>query len=407
MQSQSNSPIGRTFAMGAASCLVLFLRMASSTAAEKVVHAFDGGNGEMPAAGLIADQDGNLYGTTAGGWGTVYEVKPDGKAQVLYAFQGGNDGQAPYGSLLLDGSGNLFGTTSVGGGAGCLGAGCGTVFSLTPNGKEKVLYVFKGQGDGWNPLSNLVEDANGDLFGTTADGGNYGGNCGTYGCGTVFELPAKGSLKTLHAFQGGGDGAGPLGGVVFDGTGNLYGTTSFGGDCGVTGGCGTVFKVTPDGGESVIYTFQGGADGYTPEAGLTQAAAGDFFGTTSHGGTRGAGVVFEVTSVGAETPVYSFQGGTDGQNPQATVILDGAGNLYGTTWVGGGRGKGCKKILFGNGCGTVFKVTPTGQETILYSFRKDYGQLPAAPLLLLNGVLYGTTTEGGKHNDGVVFRLTP
>lgn len=402
--------------MSVSLCLFALSGVVPSVANEKAVHVFAGGNdGVLPAAGLIADKQGNLYGTTeeggvgttCTGCGTIFKLGPDRKEAVLYAFEGGADGIAPMGPVLMDESGNLYGTTSGGGGKLCNGGNaCGTIYKLAPDGTETVLYAFQGQADGWNPLGGLAADASGDLFGTTADGGTFGSNCGTYGCGTVFELQPSGKLITLYAFQGESDGSGPLGGVIMDSAGNLYGTAQGEGAC-----CGVVFEITAGGTYSVLYAFQGGSDGETPQSGLLADASGNLYGTTEVGGDPncasglGCGTVFEVPAGGGSDKVlYSFRAGRDGANPLAGVVMDQKGNLYGTTWLGGGQGHGCKQ-LFGDGCGTVYKLTPSGKETVLYSFHARHGQLPVAPLLLEGNDLYGTTTEGGKYHDGVVFRV--
>jgi uncharacterized repeat protein (TIGR03803 family) len=386
-------------------------------AAEKIIHQFRGGDdGAVPYyGGLISDGAGNAYGTTAigggvcsdGGCGTVFKLTNDRKISLLYAFKGGSDGDVPYGGLLLDTAGNLYGTTTSGGGTGCTGYGCGTVFKLAPDGTETVLYAFQGESDGYQPLGTLVMDASGNLEGTTAGGGAYNSNCGQ-GCGTVFKVQPDGT-KTLYQFQGGTDGYGPMGTLVLDSGGNLYGTTTLGGvQCnGIQFGCGTVFELTAGGQESVLYAFQGGADGDEPFSGVIADGSGNLYGTTVDGGVPGCcGTVFKIsTSGGPKTVLYSFQGGSDGALPYAGVVMDSDGNLYGTTEVGGGRG--CKK-LFGTGCGTVFKLTPDGTEAVLYSFSKKHGEFPLAPVLLgRNGTIYGTTSAGGAHKEGVVFELKP
>jgi uncharacterized repeat protein (TIGR03803 family) len=410
-----NHQAGGILAILAGACCVAPAGVLSATATENTIHVFKGGNdGAGPYAGLISDGAGNTYGTTSGGGGgcadggcgTVFELTKNKKQSVLYAFKGGSDGSSPDGSLMLDVSGTLYGTTLTGGGTGCGGYGCGTLFKLAPDGTETVLYAFQGSSDGYQPGGNVVMDQSGDLYGTTAGGGTYNATC-TGGCGTIFELRPDGTKITLYEFQGGNDGEGPSGDLISDSSGNLYGTTSLGGEqCNVSKfGCGTVFKITPSGKETILYAFQGGIDGFEPFGGVVADGAGNLYGTTLEGGAEGCcGVVFEVPAVGgSETTLYSFRGGSDGEWPAAGVVRDSDGNLYGTTEVGGG--KGCKK-LFGNGCGTVFELTPDGKEKVLFAFSSRYGQLPEAPLLIgKNGNLYGTTTQGGAHKDGVVFEV--
>jgi uncharacterized repeat protein (TIGR03803 family) len=406
-------------ALAGVACCVAPLSLLPASAAEKTIHAFKGGNdGASPwQGGLISDGAGNAYGTTAdggngcsdGGCGTVFKLTKDRKESVFYSFRGGSDGAAPVSALMLDASGNLYGTTLSGGGTGCGGYRCGTVFKLAPDGTETVLYAFQGGSDGFQPVSNIVMDQSGNLYGTTAAGWTYNSDCGSPGCGTVFEVQPDGTKNTLYLFQGGTDGAVPIGPLIADSAGNLYGTTLGGGGCSFDQlGCGTVFEVTPNGQESILYAFQEGAGGQGPLGGVIMDSTGNLYGTTQFAGTAACcGVVFEIPAGGgSENVLYSFRGGSDGSNPMAGVIMDPKGNLYGTTEIGGGSGKGCKYIQFGAGCGTVFKLTPEGKEKVLFAFSLKYGQLPEARLLLgKNGTLYGTTTQGGGHKDGVVFEV--
>ncbi len=384
-------------------------------ASEKILHSFESGSdGAWPYDGLIADSAGDLYGTTNvggggncqfGGCGTVFRLTSSGTETVLYSFQGGSDGAYPYGGLTFDRAGNLFGTTGTGG--NCTES-CGTVFKLGTDGTKHILYAFQGGSDGAVPLGTLFIDRKGNLYGVTGDGGSFNGSeCINDGCGTVFELKADGTKVTLYTFQGGSDGAVPQAGLTRGSDGNFYGTTSEGGvNCdGISTGCGTVFKVTPRGDESVLYAFHGESDGYAPDAGLIVDKAGNFYGTTNSGSscpsnpTFGCGTVFKVSPSGNETVLYSFQGGADGEHPVGGVVLDKAGNLYGTTYYGGGTH--CK----GSGCGTVFKLAPDGTETVLCAFYGKRGQYPEASLLLKDKKIYGTATQGGSANDGVVFSL--
>ena len=410
----SRPNLTRFFAViGVASVLMAASGIVPVYGGEKVLHAFRGrSDGELPFGGLIADGEGNLLGTTGigggsgyqgSGCGTIFELAPDTTETVLYAFQGGNDGWGPTGSLLSGGSGILYGATESGGGATACENGCGTIFKYAPGGTETVLYAFQGRSDGYIPWGSLIADKSGNLFGVTVQGGNYSGSeCAQGGCGTVFEVQPNGNKITLYAFQGGTDGANPFGGgLIADASGNLYGTTFSGGGCSANSGdCGTVFKVTPEGAESVLHAFQGDNDGMFPEGGLVADGAGNLYGTTSFGGSCGCGTVFKVTPAGKETLLYSFQAGSDGANPEAGLILDQKGNLYGTTLAGGNNS--CDR----GGCGTVFKVTPKGEETVLYAFRHTHGANPQAALLLgTHGDLYGTTTAGSTYKYGVVFEL--
>jgi uncharacterized repeat protein (TIGR03803 family) len=310
--------------------------------------------------------------------------------RVLYNFTQFDHGLQPRAGVILDDAGNLYGTTMHGG-----FGGVGTLFKLAPNGTETVLYDFQSNGkDGLYPGAPVVADAAGNLYGTTTGGGN--GTCGNgYGCGTVFE-----GATVLHAFTAaGGDGYIPESGLILDQSGNLYGTTyEGGGGSGCNGnGCGTVFRLSPSRRETVLHTFVGGTDGSGPEASLMMDQAGNLFGTTSGGGAYSAGIVFKLAPDGTETVLHSFGGEGDGKYPQSRVIADRAGNLYGTTYTGGG----------GVDCGTVFKLAPDGTETVLYAFKgSPDGCYPYAGLLRRNGILYGTTVNGGSLDGwGTIFAL--
>jgi uncharacterized repeat protein (TIGR03803 family) len=380
--------------------------------AEKVVYSFQGGaDGAYPFGSLIADTAGNLYGSTAigggtgckQGCGTIFKLASEGTETILYAFKGGTDGAEPSGALVADSAGNFYGTTMMGG-----PSNAGTVFKLAPDGTETVLYAFTGGSDGWEPDGTLVMDKNGDLYGTTVMGGGVTA-CEQYlGCGTVFEVKPDGTETVLYAFQGGTDAIAPSGGVIRDASGNLYGAAAAGGtgnenNCGGGNvGCGAVFKISPGGAETVLYSFQGGSDGFEPLGGLLKDKAGNLYGTTGGGGNSDQGTVFKLASDGTESVLYAFKGGSDGNNPETGVIMDKAGNLYGATASGGGMH--CSHEY--GGCGTVFKLAPDGTETVLFAFYGSRGRLPVAGLLMgKNGLLYGTTTSGGTDNDGVVFSV--
>ena len=260
----------------------------------------------------------------------------------------------------------------------------------------KLLHSFGStSADGILPLSPLIRDAKGNLYGTTVGGGSYGS-------GTVFKVDALGRETVLYSFTGGADGGDPYGGVILDPAGNLYGTTYQGG----SGTAGTVFKLDSIGGEGVVYSFYGGADGAFPESTLVQDFTGNLFGTAAQGGDGGFGVVFKVDPTGRETVVYSFQGGADGSQPNPTLLRDGAGNLYGTTRLGGNfQHPHCGA----SGCGVVFKVDGAGKETVLHSFTgATDGEYPSARLLRdAVGNLYGATFGGGTYGRGTVFKVDP
>ena len=369
---------------------VLFVGATRSARAqtESVLYTFTGPtDGAYSVAGLVRDTQGNLYGTTYQGGGTgcnnlgcgtVFELTPSGTLKVLYTFNGKADGATPLSGLILDKAGNLYGTTGYGG-----TSGDGTVFEITAAGNHKVLHSFTGI-DGAVPSAGLLRDGAGNLYGTTQYGGaNYG---------TVFKIAPTGAETVLYSFTGGVDGGAPLGSLVLW-NGNLYGTTADGGAFGQ----GTVFEVTKKGAEKVLYSFSGGADGGGPFAGLVLDSVGSLYGTTLGGGGSGSGTVFEVTQTGAETVLYSFTGGADGGSPVARLVRDAKGNLYGTTTTGGASFNG-----------TVFELSATGMETVLHSFtRGSDGAHPESGLLRAGGSLYGTTFYGGPNDRGTVFKVIP
>jgi uncharacterized repeat protein (TIGR03803 family) len=299
----------------------------------------------------------------------------------------------------MDGTGNLYGTSMYSG-----SYNLGTVFKVTPKGAETVLHSFQDGSDGALPSGNLLLDQSGNVYGTTQYGGDP--NCDVFnpGCGTVFEIKADGTEKILYSFQYGTDGAMPYGGVIADSAGNLYGTTGYGGnyagECNGYYGCGTIFELTSNGQEKILYAFQGGSDGIRPYAGLVADSAGNFYGATPLGCKYGC--VFKLTANYTESVLHQFQCGHDGCSPQHNLTLDSNGRLYGMT-----EGGGSDHCHHG-GCGVVFKVAPNGKETIPHTFwGKKSGRNPVASLLMgSNGLMYGTTISGGKCDTcGVVFSL--
>jgi uncharacterized repeat protein (TIGR03803 family) len=334
---------------------------------ETVLHTFAGPDGALPGAAPVRDDEGNLYGTTyAGGvgFGVVFKLDTAGKETVLYNFSGGEDGQTPLAGVIRDKSGNLYGTTSGGGDLSeCNGSGCGVVFKVDVTGKETVLYRFRGGRDGAIPSSGLIRDRLGDLYGTTSLGG-ISNKCGGLGCGVVFKVDPTGNETVLYRFRGGVDGGQPTAGLVLDQNGNLYGTAPSGGDlrCTINSpppGCGVVFKLDRAGKETTLHVFSGGTDGGAPYAGLLWRA-GNLYGTTSIGGDlsacggAGCGVLFRLDSRRKETVLHAFTGGVDGRLPFTGLIRDRAGNLYGASVVGGDL---TSPLCSGDGCGVVFKLT--------------------------------------------------
>jgi len=346
---------------GAAGCGVAF--KIDTKGHETLLNTFTGQDGANPLTGLLRDSSGTLYGNTgidgAGGGGTVFKLRPSPRACVTalcpwkesvlhnFPYRQSTDGSEPLGDLIRDANGNLYGTT-LWGGNGCSAPGCGTVFKVDPQGNETILYNFAGSpNDGAVPSGSLLLDADGNLYGTTENGGKYN-------YGTVFELSPSGSgwkVQVLYSFTLGSDGGYPLAGLVADPQGNLYGTASLGGNC-AEGGCGVVFELSPTG------------------------------------------------SGWALTVIHNFTGSPDGASPTATLLRDSAGNLYGTTNSGGLTGI-CSWEGTGDGCGTVFELTPTRSgwmETILYSFTGAAdGAVPLYGALVMDGRgnLYGVTTWGG------------
>jgi uncharacterized repeat protein (TIGR03803 family) len=355
---------------------------------ETVLHTFTGGSdGGSPSAGVVLDSAGNLYGTAPSGGpaghGVVYKLDPSGNETVLHSFTGGSDGGYPYAGVVLDSAGNLYGTTNSGGSSGY----AGVVYKLDPSGNETVLHSFTGGSDGSGPeYGNVTLDSAGNLYGTT-----FGGGAGYNG--VVYKLDPSGNETVLHNFTGGSDGGDLRAGVILDSAGNLYGTTSNGGSAGQ----GDVYKLDPSGNETVLHNFTGGSDGGYPHAGLVLDSAGTLYGTTSAGGTAGIGVVFSLTSSGTETPLYTFPDGPNGWALLSGVVLDSAGNIYGTTIEGGSAG-----------FGVVYKLNARGAETVLHTFSGSDGGSPWAGVVSdSNGNLYGTTLEGGSARAGVVYRLDP
>jgi uncharacterized repeat protein (TIGR03803 family) len=418
------------FPLWLASTLVLLaprpLQAGSSKVSYRVLYSFQGQpDGAAPDAGLIRSASGTLYGTTiaggtgtcdfyAPGCGTVFVVGSNGRETVLYSFTGPpTDGQGPSASLVQDSSGNLYGTTGSGGTGKCYPMGCGTVFKVDTTGTETVLYSFAGGTDGAGP-TGVIRDANGALYGTTSYGGIDACSSDAAGCGTVFKVDSSGTETVLYRFTGGADGGFPLAGLVFDAAGNLYGATGTGGTgCGCCG-CGVVFALNPSGRESVLYSFKGLPDGAFPGGGLIWDAEGNLYGTTVRGGkqshycdTGGCGTVFRLAPTGKETVLYRFIGpaGGTGYFPRGALIRDSAGNLYGTANADQG---GCS-------CGLVFKLRRTGKLAVLHKFTGGTdGRSPAAPLIRdPKGILYGAAGAGGSGAScegsgcGTVFKLTP
>jgi uncharacterized repeat protein (TIGR03803 family) len=407
-------------------------------------------DGAGPCADLVEGSDGDFYGTTIGGGtngngtnggGTVFKITAKGVLTTLYSFTGGNDGGNPE-AALVEGSDDDFYCTTGNGGTN----GNGTVFKITPGGTLTTLYSFMGTNDGANPQAALVEGKDGSFYGTAYNGGEYStneyGDLSSYG--TIFKITSHGAFISLYSFAGGSDGAHPRGNLVWGKDGNLYGTTAGGGQ----DGAGTVFNVNPDGSLTSLYSFTGGNDGANP-APLVLGSDASFFGIALGGGANSNGTAFKITSGGTLTTLYSFTGGNDGAYPFAGLVWSSDGDFYGATYAGGTNNNGTVfKITPGgaftslysfpgtndgaspdaaltqgtdgsfygmtrggraNGYATVFKITPNGTFTNLYSFTNGLvGQEPGGALALgSDGNFYGTTTGTLSQGDGTVFKMTP
>lgn len=364
----------------------------------------DGYDGGDPASALTFDAHGNLYGTsvTGGtyGCGTVFELAPQSSSwreSVLHDFTCYSDGKNPYGGVTLDRHGNLDGTTVAGGSGGGCSDGCGVVFQLTPS-QENVLHDFTGGTDGFGPGGGVVLDARGNLYGTTPDGGAYSN-------GVVYRVSTQRREAVIHAFTGGsGGGTGSLGLLLRDAAGSLYGVAETGG----AHGAGTVFELRSRSKSrwsfKTLYAFAGTPDCASPYGGLIADSSGNLYGTTYYGGANGQGCVFELAREARRTyrerVLYSFKGGSDGASSTSTLIFGSSGELYGTTSAGGGY----------RNCGTIFKVNAkSGKEAVLHAFTgSPDGAFPYYGLTEdTAGNFYGTTVQGGTSNQGTIFEYAP
>ena len=409
---------GPALAVGLLCTLTVILTQSAQAQTYTVLHSFthgqDGGN---PWGGLTIDAAGNLYGTATegglsnncqGGCGTVFKLSQRNSSwtlSLLYSFSN-SDGAYPEGRLISGRDGKLYGTTGKGG-MGCQSTGCGVVFTLQAPPtfchsiqcywSENVIYEFAGGNDGSRPTGDTVFDQTGNFYGTTF-------NSGANGVGTVYELSPSGggwSESVIHTFSG-SDGANPYGGLTHDAAGNLYGTTKLGGTNNQYGG--VVFQlVSGQSGwsENVLHAFNG-IDGDEPLGGLVLDSGGDVFGTTNHGGqgSGGGGKVFELSSSGGGYDFALLYGFSGVAGPWGDLVMDSAGNLYGTTVQDGAYH-----------FGSVFKLTFSGGNwvyTTLHDFTGEDGANPHGALVLdASGNLYGTTAGGGQGNSGVAWEITP
>ena len=377
----------------------------------EVIYSFLGDeDGEYADTDLDIDRAGNLYGTTVLGGdfasGTVFQLSPVAGSwvhTVVHSFTSGADGAQPYKGVTVDPAGNLYGTTVAGGSGSCEG-GCGVAYKLANSGgtwTETVLHAFSGGSDGSGPGARLTIDKKGDLYGMAPTGGDYGS-------GTIYQLHQTSNgnwrFRVIHAFTGGADGSsGSAGRMVVRG-GHLYGAATTGG----TYGSGTVFELTPtSAGEwnfRVIYSFRGQPDGVFPYGGVLFDSAGNLNGTTYYGGANDLGTVYQLTPTVSgewtEQVLYSFGGANDGNSSISNLVLDPAGNFYGTTSEGG------------SGQGTIFQLTHRSTrwvEQIVHQFSgPPDGGFPYTGMVPgLAGEFYGATVHGGASDDGAIYKFTP
>jgi len=372
---------------------------------------------------LIEGRDGNLYGVTGGGGdfgaGTVFKATPEGQETVLYSFAGGSADGANPDTLVQGNDGNFYGVTSSGGISACTARGgapayaknpgpiqCGTVFELTPEGEETILYLFTGGADGGLPMS-LIQGNDGYLYGLANEGGIVNTDTGAGGGGVVFRITGPGSEQALYAFDdSAGNGASPQS-LMQATDGTFYVTTYLGGAADL----GAIVRVTTGGEESVLYSFLGGADGQFPRAPLLEWSDGNFYGVTQFGGTSGRGTFFQLTLSGQETVLYQFGSNTAGGLYPQTLVAGSSGQFVGVTSSGG-----LVSACGGLGCGTVYQITPSGAELARYQFDPyTYENVTSEPgvaavIQMADGTLYGITTSGGvamsTGGGGTLFSLS-
>ncbi len=372
--------------------LLFVILLAAHTQAQTftTLYNFTGGaDGNLPEAGVIQDSAGNLYGTTwLGGevqddcnCGVVYELNSSGTETVLHTFSGSSDGSLPVTPMIQDQAGNLYGTTFEDGSA------YGNVFKIDTAGNESVLYSFRYGPNGCHPAQGLIVDNSGNLYGTTS-------GCGSPGNGTIFKIDSAGSFSVVYSFTG-SDGAFPyFGHLTMGNNGDLYGVTAVGG----AHNAGALYQLTTDGQFSVLHSFGGASDGCYPWGTVTTDKSGNLYGTTGSCGSHGYGTIWKVNKKGRETILHSFAGSpSDGCYPFAGVARDSKGNVYGVT-------SGCGA----NDWGGLYELKASGKLTLLHSFSGTDGETPYGEVLLgASGEVFGTTTTGGKDGYGTVWSYTP
>ncbi|HUA14888.1 MAG TPA: choice-of-anchor tandem repeat GloVer-containing protein [Verrucomicrobiae bacterium] len=385
-----------------------------ASAQYRILYSFTGkADGGNPYSPLIRNSQGDLLGTTewgghvGPGYGVFFKLRADGTETVLHTFEN-TDGKNPIGRIAQDSAGNFYGTT-LSGGANLTG----TLYKMDKTGNLTTL-ISLHPSIGRVPEGGLILDAEGNLYGTDATDGGPRGTATTYD-GVVFKFSNTNVYTELYRFTAPvqqpqtTDGLSPGSSLLRDSLGNLYGTTSEGGNYRCVSGCGTVFKLSPTGVEKVMHRFAGRSkgDGGYPQGGLIRDSAGNFYGTTAIGGSANQGTIYKMDTTDKVTILYSFQGGTDGSQPWGNLVMDSSGNLYGTTSAGGDLSCTIRESV---GCGIVFKLDPSGVETILHSFAgmPADGAQPLVGLTLgSDGNLYGTTLYGGPSNAGTIFEIAP
>jgi len=361
----------------------IHVTFSGSTGTLSTAYPFTGGtDGGAPYAGLVTGTAGTLYGTTetdgSSGFGTVYQITTGGSFNSIYSFTGGADGGNPFSGVITGFGGFLYGTTGTG------GSGFGTVYQLSSTGSFATLHSFIGT-DGATPYGGLVTGTDGNLYGATESGG-------TYGHGTIYQSSTTGSFNSLYSFTGGNDGGSPQ--STLDSAPNtfLYGTTVTGG----SSGNGTIFTVTTTGSLATVHSFSGSTDGASPFGGLITGTDGIFYGATETSGSGNFGTLYQLTQSGTFTTLHSFTGGSDGGNPYAPPVQASDGNFYGATSTGGA-----------DNLGTIYQFTSTGSFSTIYSFTggNDGGNPVGALDEGVTGTLFGTAKTGGADGHGVIFEI--
>lgn len=373
----------------AVAVIVLAFAVSAQAGTLQTLHTFtDVAHGTNPIGSLIKDEGGNLYGATiyggASGGGTVYRVSPDGTHTILHSFGSSTGGGGhPYAGVVRDSQGNFFGMAADGG-----AHSAGVVFKLAPDGTYTVIHDFGD--DGTFPEDGLIIDRRDHLFGMASHGGHWLS-------GAVFEITPKNKFNVLYTFRGRKDGSWPAGEPVKDKEGNLYGSASEEGPKNY----GEVFKLAPDGTKTVLHAFRSGDDGWSPMGPLILDKNGTLYGTVYGGGAGGLGTIFRIDAAGKFKVIYSVTRDTGGAGPDSGVVMDKTGALYGALPFGGDQT--CEP-----GCGALFKIAPDGTFSIIHAFTgHEDGGVPNGLLLDAQGNLYGTTSRGGSQDHGTVFVLRP